>query len=66
MRTMRSNLLKGAALGFFVLAGLATPAAAVASDGDAASNKVVWINPPGANPPEQVVPGKYTAPGGQK
>ena len=24
------------------------------------------INPPGANPPEKVVPGKYTAPEGQK
>jgi hypothetical protein len=24
------------------------------------------INPPGANPPEKVIPGKYKAPGGQK
>ncbi len=40
MRTMRSNVLNRAILGFSLLAVLAMPAAA-ASDGDAASNEVV-------------------------
>ena len=62
MRTMRANLLKGAALGFFVLAGLATPAAAAASDGDAASNKVVCCKKGDTTPPTELV--KQVTPGG--
>ena len=62
MRTMRSNLLKGAALGFSLLAVLATPAAAAASDGDAASNQVVCCKKGDTTPPTELV--KQVPPGG--
>ena len=62
MRTMRSNLLKGAALGFSLLAVLATPAAAAAPDGDAASNQVVCCKKGDTTPPTELV--KQVPPGG--
>ena len=62
MRTMRSNLLKGAALGFSLLAVLATPAAAADSDGDAASNQVVCCKKGDTTPPTELV--KQVPPGG--
>ena len=61
MRTMRSNLLNGAILGFSLLAVLATPAAA-ASDGDAASNEVVCCKKGDTTPPTELV--KQVPPGG--
>ncbi|MGH9548503.1 MAG: hypothetical protein ACRD3W_03975 [Terriglobales bacterium] len=65
MRTMRSNVLNGAVLGFSLLVVLATPAAA-ASEGDAASDKVVCCKKGDTTPPtelvKQVPPGEIHSP----
>ena len=61
MRTMRSNLFKGAAVGFS-LAVLATLTAAAAPDGDAASNQVICCKKGDTTPPIELV--KQVPPGG--
>ena len=61
-RTMRSSLLSGAALGFSLLAILATPTAAAATDEDAASNQVACCKKGDTTPPTELV--KQVPPGG--